>query len=460
MSDFRETLYTVDAHGHRKWVYPTEFVGFFKRNRTKVAWVLLSIYLSLPWIPIADNQAVLLDIPGRRFVLFGATFWATDTRFLAVFLASLAITLFFFTSLLGRIWCGWACPQTVFLEFVFRPLERLIEGTAPRRKALDQEPWSFRKVRIKATKLIAFSAVAWLMASTFLAYFVGRERLLGMMSGYPWENWPTFLATVAAMVAILFEFGWFREQFCTVLCPYARFQSVLLDDTSLVISYDPGRGEPRGKLERGDAQRTKGDCIDCGLCVRVCPTGIDIRNGLQLECVQCAVCADACDSVMEKIARPKGLIRYATERGLRGEKVKLLRPRVIVYGTILISLLGTLGWLLSSRELSNAAIFHSHGDSLFEVRADGLISNHLELHLENKSKTSRLFSAVALDESQVQLMMPVSPFPLGPQSSSRVPLFATFSRELLVGGKRHISVKVSDDAGYSETLRVDLQGPG
>ena len=460
MSDFRETLYTVDSKGRRKWVYPVELSGFFKRRRTVVAWTLLLIYISLPWITIGGNQAVLLDIARRRFVFFGATFWATDTRFLALALPALAISLFFFTSLFGRVWCGWACPQTVFLEFAFRPIERLIEGNATRRRTLDTQPWSWTKIRLKASKYVVFAILAWFMASTLLAYFIGRETLLTMMQGYPWENWSTFLLTLFFMGVVLFEFGWFREQFCTVLCPYARFQSVLLDDTSLVISYDPARGEPRGKPNRGTSEKPLGDCVDCGLCVRVCPTGIDIRNGLQHECVQCAVCADACDSIMGNLDRPLGLIRYATERGLRGEPTKILRPRVLIYGSILSLLFAAIGFLLSSRELSEAAVFHSKGSSLFETQPNGFISNHLELHLSNKSVQDRSFAISVPDEAQVTLTLPLNPFPVPAQAARTVPLFAGFPRELLVAGRKKVSLFVRDDAGFSQRLEVDLHGPG
>lgn len=461
MGDFRETLATVDARGRRRWVYASEVPGYFKRRRTAVAWMLLAVYLGLPWITVGGAQAVFLDLASRRFTFFGATLWATDTGFLALLLITLGLCLFLFTALLGRVWCGWACPQTVFLEFVFRPIERMIEGSPQRRRALDQASWDLRKIRVKLTKYLLFAAIAWLMASTFLAYFVGREPLIAMMCDYPWHNLQTFCLTLVMMAVLLFEFGWFREQFCTVLCPYARFQSVLLDDTSLVVSYDARRGEPRGKVQRAVSEQELplGDCVDCSLCVRVCPTGIDIRNGLQLECVQCAACVDACDSIMSKVGRPSGLIRYATERGLRGEPVRALRPRVLGYAVALLAVLGAWGWALTSRTMSEASLLHSANDALFEVRDDGMVVNHLELRLSNKSRELRRYSVAAATPS-VSLTVPLNPFPLGPESTTKVPVFAVFPRDTLVGGRRRIGVTVADSSGESMELSIELHGPG
>lgn len=454
MNDFRETLYTIDNKGNRKWVYATEMAGRYRRARATVASALLLIYLSLPWISVKGSQAVLLDIVHRRFTFFGETFWATDSKFLFLILISLGLSLFFFTALLGRVWCGWACPETVFLEFLFRPVERIIEGNAQARRKLDQSSWTARKIRIKFTKYAVFSLLAWILASTSLAYFIGREPLLAMMSDYPWHNFPTFLLTLALMGALLFQFGWFREQFCTVLCPYARFQSALLDDSSLLIGYDSKRGEPRGK----SADASAGDCIDCGLCVRVCPTGIDIRNGLQLECVQCAACADACDSVMAKIGRASGLIRYDTEKGLAGQPARFLRPRVIIYGLILCLVFCVLTYSLKTREMSEVVVFHSSHDALFTRLPSGEISNHFELSISNKSDSARLFQVSIAGESAMAATLPLSPFPVAANSRQKVPLFVTFSAAALKDGKRSIQLVVSDDAGFSKVLDVEILG--
>ncbi len=462
VSDFRETLYTVDSAGNRKWVYPTIIFGSHYKQRVVVGTCLLFIYLVTPWITIGNHQAVQLDIPGRRLIAFGQIFWATDTIFLMLILFGLGLSLFFFTALLGRVWCGWACPETVFLEYLFRPIENLIEGSAATRRKLDQSPWSLRKVRIKLTKYGVFSILSWIIASTTLAYFVGREALFEMMCHSPLQNLPTFLATLFIMVVVLFQFGWFREQFCTVICPYARFQSVLMDQDSLLVGYDAIRGEPRGKASNPNNDK-KGDCVDCGLCIRVCPTGIDIRNGTQLECVHCASCIDACNSIMTKVGRPLGLIRYATEHELMGEShptlaKRLFRPRILLYSSLFFLL--ALAWVffLSTRELSEVQLLRRGGGSTFTITDDGKISNLIQLHFSNKSEET-LSYLVQTEEKDLTLTVAVSPFTLGPGEMGVLPIFAAFPRESLHGGKRTAKIVVTDGKGFSRPIEVSFLGP-
>ncbi len=457
MSDFRESLYTIDKQGRRKWVYPTLVKGFFFKRRAIISSLLVAIYIATPWLEIGDKQAVLLDIASRRFTFLGTTFWATDTRLLALTLGMLAFSLFFFTALFGRVWCGWACPETVFLEFLFRPIERFIEGDTAARKRLDAQPWTLNKLFKKGLKLLVYSFLAWVLASTTLAYFLGQDRLIQMMANPPSQNMGTFLLTLAMMGFLLFQFGWFREQFCTVICPYARFQSVLLDSHSLLVGYDKNRGEPRGKAVKGATAESRGDCIDCGLCVRVCPTGIDIRNGLQLECIQCASCADACDSIMVQIGRPKGLVRYDTEMGLAKKARQILRPRVFVYSAILALYAILFIITLSTRELSEFQAVRGPGELPFSILSTGEVSNKLYVHLSNKGETDNSYY-IEVSEG-LRIIAPLSPFPVPHGQNFRVPIFIEFPREKAKNGKLPVTITVKDGHGFVNSQKVTLFAP-
>ncbi len=459
--DFRETLYTIDKRGNRRWVYNAIVKGRFFTRRNIVMTALMLFYLSMPWIVINGEQAIQFDIIGRRFVVLGSVFWATDTIFLFLILIILALSLFFVTAIVGRTWCGWACPETVFLDFLFRPIERLIEGSPAERLRLDQGPWNFRKLRIKSVKYAAFTFLSWGVASTFLAYFLGRQPLLEMMSASPLLHPGPFSLTLAMMGVMLFQFGWFREQFCTIICPYARFQSVMMDANSMTVGYDAKRGEPRGHKKASDLGL--GDCVDCGLCVKVCPTGIDIRNGLQLECVACASCIDACDSVMLKLGRAPGLVRYDTEHGLAGERTTFLRPRVVVYAAILLVLTGLLSFRLTHRNHLNGQIVRGASDVPFSELAGGRVVNHLHLRLANNSKTSATMgvSLVALKDSsaELKLVMPVNPFPIPAESLQTAPVFVEFPASILHDGKRKINFKLSGSDGIERITEFTLLGP-
>ena len=340
----------------------------------------------LPWIKIGGHQALLLDIGNRRFSTFGLTFWAHDAPLIFFLLAFLTIGLAFITAVWGRIWCGWACPQTVFIDGVFRRLEYWIIGSHIQQRNLAKAPWSTGKFFKLSVLWSLFLIASLVIAHSFLAYFVGADQLVEMTRHNPGENWTIFVIMAFITAVILFDFGWFREQFCIIMCPYGRFQSVLMDDDSLTVSYDQTRGEPRRGLA-ADGQK-EGDCIDCYKCVAVCPTGIDIRRGLQLECIGCTACIDACDEVMEKIEKPKGLIRYATGNSLKGIATKWLRPRVAIYTVLLLAVVGALLFSVSGRDDIVVTVLRAK-DNPYQVVSNEAggeeVINHFKMHMKNQT---------------------------------------------------------------------------
>lgn len=300
-----DSVTTVNADGSHYVLHPADVSGRFTFARRVFAFLLLAVYVALPWITINEAPAVFLDLAERKFHLFGLTLYPQDLWVLFFAITGTGFTLFFVTALLGRLWCGWACPYTVFLEHIFRRIERWIDGDSSARKKLDAAPWTFPKIWRRVLKHGIFVFVAALLAHVFLSYFVSLERLYDFVQGNPFDHFAAFGTVTFLTGAFYFCFAYFREQFCIMVCPYGRLQSALTDDDTVIIGYDESRGEPRGKANHPEAA----DCIDCRRCVNVCPTGIDIRNGLQLECIGCAACIDACDDIMRKLNRPTGLVR-------------------------------------------------------------------------------------------------------------------------------------------------------
>lgn len=396
MKQARPSKYTPSTinqkDGSRNFLHPADVHGRFTRWRRVFALILVGIYLLLPWIPVNGHPAVFLDVLNRRFHLFGLTFAAQDLWMAFFFITGLGFSLFFITSLFGRIWCGWACPHSVFLEQVFRPIERLIEGDAAARKKLDAQSWNGEKIAKRGLKGIIYLAIAGLIAHMFLAYFISIPQLYQWMTQSPTEHWGAFVFMAVATGIIFLNFAWFREQLCLVICPYGRLQSALIDDDSMIIGYDEKRGEPRGKPQRGlsaEASAKVGDCINCYRCVQVCPTGIDIRQGLQMECIGCANCIDACNAIMTKLNRPKGLIRYDSQTGLRGEKRRYIRPRIFIYAALM--LLGATAFTLSAMQLrsANMNIVRMSGAPYFIT--DTTVRNQYMVRVINKTNEAKTF---------------------------------------------------------------------
>lgn len=388
---------------HQK-VYPREVHGVFAFWRNAGVFVLLGLYYGLPWLRWDGRQAVLLDLPERKFHIFALTFWPQDFFYLALILIVAALTLFFFTALAGRLWCGYACPQTVWTE-VFLWMERLVEGDRARQMKLDDAPWGARKLLTKTAKQtlwIGFSAYTGL---TFIGYFtpiLDVARGLADFSLGPWETfWIVFYS-----LATYGNAGFLREQVCIYMCPYARFQSAMFDKNTLIISYDQARGEPRGSRKRGEdhASRGLGHCIDCTLCVQVCPTGIDIRHGLQYQCIGCAACIDVCDQVMDKMGYPKGLVRYTTENALLGKAVRILRPRVLLYAALLLAMIGGLGYALATRLPLELDVIRDR-NALFRETGTGLIENVYTLKVLNMDDRPHSYRLTVQGIANLQLRM-------------------------------------------------------
>ncbi len=379
-----DSVTTINTDGSRYFLHPADVRGWFTRMRRYFGLALLLVYLALPWITINHHPAVYLDVDEKKFHFMGLTFVAQDF-FLGFFLISgIAFGLFYVTALFGRLWCGWACPYTVFLEHVFRRIERFIEGDAPARRQLDNAPWTGEKIfkRVLKHGLFYFSAVV--IALVFLSYFKSGPGVLAAL-GSPGENLGLIAFVVVAATILYFCFSWFREQFCIILCPYGRIQSALTDEDTIIIGYDEKRGEPRGKPTDPES----GDCIACNRCVQVCPTGIDIRNGLQMECIGCAACVDACDTIMEKVGRPKGLVRYDSMNGLTGGKTRLIRPRILLYTGFMVLGLIALGISLTTIHDVHVEVTRMRGQPYFLT--DDAVRNQFRVDLATKRNTPTTF---------------------------------------------------------------------
>ncbi len=383
--EFRDTIATVDEKGKRIWLYPKKPSGNLHRRRIVVTVILLSLFFSGPFLTIGEQPLLLLNFLERRFVIFGQVFWPQDFVLLAITLITFFVFIILFTVVFGRIWCGWMCPQTLFMEMVFRKIEYWLEGDGASQRKLKESPPSISKVGRNIFKHTLFILISLLIAHTAMAYLVGIGRTLEIIQHSPSENVAGFVGILAFTTVFYLVYARFREQACIAVCPYGRLQGVLLIKDSIVVAYDWIRGEPRGKLKKNDVEPVKtGDCIDCKLCVHVCPTGIDIRNGTQLECVNCTACIDSCDEVMIKIDKPTGLIRFASYNSIQNGITKLLTPRVIGYSFVLLALIGLLSFSLITRSEVETNVFKVSG-TLYQKSDDGSITNLYNVEFVNKT---------------------------------------------------------------------------
>lgn len=446
-------LSTLNEDGSRRLLRPVLSPGGFWRRRRVVAWALMALFFLIPYLRMGGKPLVLLDIPRREFTILGATFLPTDTLLFMLLFLSVGIAIFLATALFGRIWCGWGCPQTVYMEFLFRPIEHLIEGGPRGTLALDQQ--SGLKPR-RLLKYAIFLGLSLFLAHTFLAYFVGIDRLVQWVQLSPAEHPTAFLVMAGTTLAIYCDFAWFREQTCLVACPYGRLQSVLLDRKSLIVGYDPRRGEPRA---RGSARTdTAGDCVDCGACVRTCPTGIDIRDGLQMECIHCTQCMDACDEIMDKVGKPRGLVRYSSRDELEGGRAGWLRPRVVLYPAALVLTLGAFTWNLATRSDADVTLLRGLG-APYALDADGQVVNQVRIKITNRTDEVRSYTITLAGADQARLVLPGSFADVPPGEVRTASAFVMLPPDAFASGERRVVFRVDDGREFGANLSYRLVGP-
>jgi cytochrome c oxidase accessory protein FixG len=446
---------SLNRDGTRAKVVPADVKGRFTTARHLAFLVLIAIWAALPWIPIGGHPAVFLDVPARRFYLFGGSFNAQDFWLAFFLLTGVLFGLIVLTTTLGRVWCGWACPQTVFLEALFRPVERLIEGPRNAHVARDAGPWSFDKAWRKVLKHGLFVALALFVAHVFLAYFVSVPSLFRMIAEGPAAHWTAFVWTTGVGLVFYGNYAFFREQLCLVICPYGRLQSVLTDDDSMVVGYDDRRGEPRGKAAKGKREGL-GACVDCGRCVAVCPTNIDIRNGLQVDCIGCTQCIDACDEIMDKLGEPRGLIRYDSLRGLRREKRRFLRPRLGLYAALGLLGLVVAGFALRERVILHAQLLRMAG-TVYVVDGEST-RNQFEVHLVSADSAPREITLEASANVEGAEILIADHVELDAMRDRRVPVIVrTPTTGIVEGSELRVVVRTAGEE--PQTLVAPLLGP-
>lgn len=385
VDNFRDHLGNIAPDGRRSKIHPRKPRGTFHRARAVVSWVLLAILFGGPFITVNGHPLLLLNVVERKFVLFGVPFWPQDFHLFLLIVLTFVVFIVLFTAIFGRIWCGWACPQTIFLEMVFRKIEYFIEGDAVQQRRLDKAPWTMDKALRKGLKHGIYLSLSFLIANTFLAYIIGIDELWIIVTDPPSQHLAG-LGSISVFSLLFYGvFARFREQACIIVCPYGRWQAMMVNEDTIAVTYDHERGEPRGKAKKGGQAVTDlGDCVECKQCVQVCPTGIDIRNGIQMECVNCTACIDACDEVMDRVDRPRGLIRYSSFNGIEGGQRRVFTPRVLGYSAVLIVLLVAAVSLFGTRDAVQAVILREPGQ-LYNELPDGRLSNFYSVKIINKT---------------------------------------------------------------------------
>ena len=455
---FRDSVSTIDEKGKRVWIHPKKPKGRYYEARKYVSYICLAILFSLPFIKVNGNPLFLLNILERKFIIFGLIFWPQDFFLFGLTMLTFVVFIVLFTSIFGRLWCGWTCPQTIFMEMVFRRIEYWIEGDRNEQKALKKSPWTTDKIIKKLSKHTIFYLISFLIANTFLAYLIGIDQLQKIATE-PIENHISgFISIIIFSGVFYFVFAHFREQVCLVVCPYGRLQGVLLDKNSIVVGYDYVRGEPR-KLYKKNETRMAGDCIDCHQCVNVCPTGIDIRNGTQLECINCTACIDACDHIMDNIGLERGLIRFASEDGIVKKQKLRFTSRIALYTALLSVLLVGLGAGIALRSDTETTILRTPG-MLFQTQPDGRISNLYNFKIVNKT-TADFPVEFRLEGISGEIRMATTEKTTSKsQGISEGEFFVIVAPEAVTQRKTKIRIEVYSGNEKLESVKTTFMGPG
>lgn len=454
---FRDRLATLDEKGKRKWIYATKPKGKLYNVRTWVSFFFFFLFFALPFIKVNGRPFFLFDITQAKFILFGKVFWPQDFFIFGVTMVTFVIFIVLFTTAFGRLFCGWVCPQTIFMEMLFRKVEYFIEGNAAAQRQLNNSPMSAKKLFKKTAKHLSFFLLAFVISNTFLSYIIGIDELKEIITGDFSEHYKGFLAILIFSGVFYGVYAFFREQVCTVVCPYGRLQGVLLDKNSMIVAYDYQRGEPRGNSKKSAIPL--GDCIDCNQCVKVCPTGIDIRNGVQMECIGCTACIDACNNVMEALNRDLGLIRYASENGIRQKQPLRFTTRMKLYTGLLVVLIGILSALLFSRTDVDATFLRAPG-MLFQEHQQDSISNLYNVSILNKTNNDMSITLKLTDvDGRIQVIGTHQEIHLKPQDQSKGTFFVILPKEAVTDRKLNLKIAVYEGGELIVQKKVNFLGP-
>jgi len=462
---FRDSIATINEDGKRNWIFPKKPSGRLYEKRKLVSYLLLTFLFAAPFIKINGNQFLMFNVLERRFNIFGFPFWPQDFHLFVISMIIGVVFITLFTVGFGRIFCGWICPQTIFMEMVFRRIEFWIDGDRNKQIRLDRQKWDAEKIRKRLLKWFIFLVISFLIANVFLAYLIGSDKLINSIIEGPFQHLGTLIPLLIFTAVFYFVFAWFREQVCIIACPYGRLQGVLLDNKSIVVAYDHKRGEAengRKKFRKNEDREALGygDCIDCLQCVNVCPTGIDIRNGTQLECVNCTACIDECDHIMDKINLPKGLIRFASEDNIEKKEPFKLTARIKGYIAVLTILIGVLIGMLALRNDVEARILRLPGQ-LYEHKDNGIISNVYTFKLVNK--TSQLIEDLSFrlrgKEGTIKIVSTSDTFVVEPQGIAEGTLFIELKQSDLSGDKNKLMIDVFSKGKFIENTTVTFLGP-